>query len=96
MWRPKRLEKLVAHPTLFFSFWQGALFLAGKFPLETEQWQLEGWDDASEMKLSSFSTCAIDSQGIFVLFCFLISHVSRISEVDTKVLPDLFLLMDNV
>lgn len=44
---------------LFTQLWQGEPFLAGKFPLGTEQYWFEGQDDAGKMKLSSFPPCAV-------------------------------------
>lgn len=45
------------HPPLLFL--ARDLLQVGKFCLETEQGQLEGWGDAGEMKLSAFSSGAI-------------------------------------
>lgn len=58
LYRSKGLDWL---PVLtFFSQWK-KLFLAAEFPLGTEWCQLEGWDDASNMQLSSFSFCVVKS-----------------------------------
>lgn len=43
----------------FYLSWWEELFLAGKFPLGTEQCWLAWWDESGKMKLSSFSSCAI-------------------------------------
>ena len=46
---PQRPRKLVSYP--FLPFPLGELFLAGEFPLGTEQCQPGGWSDAGKMKL---------------------------------------------
>lgn len=52
---------------LFLSWWE-ELFIARIFPLDPEQSWLGGWDDAREMKLSSFSSYAVFI-GSFVPMC---------------------------
>ena len=48
--RPPKSKKLVAHPALPSQ--QGELFLAGKFPLGTEQCQIEGWNKSEWNRLA--------------------------------------------
>ena len=50
---PQKLDKLVTHPILVILV-KGTLS-NWEFPLVSEQCHLGGWDDADEMKLSSFS-----------------------------------------
>ena len=55
--------------TLLFLSWWGQLFLLGKFLLGSEKFQLDGWEDASNMKLSSFYFCAFFLRSFVSLCC---------------------------
>lgn len=58
--------------SLHFLSWHGELFLAGTFSLGTEQCQLGGRVDLSNMKLACFSSCA-------VLLRFFVHYVAKVS-----------------
>ena len=62
----EKLEKLFVHVALLLS-WQEEFLLANKFLTGTEQCQLGEWNDASKMKLSSFSSCVVTLR-VFFLF----------------------------
>lgn len=71
-------------PLLFLSWW-GQLFLLGKLLLGSEKLQLEGWEDAGNMKLSSFSLSVLFFLDL-LFYC-----VAADCHSDPRTLPELFL-----
>lgn len=84
----QRLGKLVAHPAL--PFLVRKLFLAGKFPLDAEQYWLGKWDDTGKKRL--FSLLVPYTQG----FCstVLLKFLKRTPELSQCLFTDNCLIVD--
>lgn len=57
MWCSEMLGKLISY--LALPLQQREFFLAGEFPIDTEQCWPGGWDEAGKVHLSSFPFCAV-------------------------------------
>lgn len=63
------------------------IFLGGAFHLGTEKYWLGKWDDAGKIKLICFPFCYSP--------VFFFHYVAEVSEVDSRLLPELFLFVDS-